>query len=259
MKITCLLENTTRRADMSVEHGLSLLIETDTKTILFDMGQTDLFAKNAQTLGIDLAAVDLCVLSHGHYDHGGGLAAFLSRNETAPVYVHRDAFLPHYNGTQKYIGLDPALAAHPRLHFCDGVTSLGGGMTLYSCNDRPRSSAIVPHGLLVRVGDDFIEDDFRHEQYLLIEEHGQRILISGCSHKGICDIVSWFCPDVLLGGFHISKMACGDGLLSLGEVLSSHPTRYYTCHCTGAEQFAFLAQNMQHLHYLACGDVIGIG
>ena len=258
MKITCLLENTTRRADMRTEHGLSLYIETEDKNILFDMGHTDLFAENARTLGIDLAAVDLCVLSHGHYDHGGGLQTFLAVNDRAPVYVHRDAFLPHHNGTQKYIGLDPALASHPRLHFCDGVTSLGDGLTLYSCNDRPRSPAIVPHGLTERVGDTFIEDDFRHEQYLLIREHGRRILISGCSHKGISDIVSWFSPDILVGGFHISKMDCSETLAAAARELSRYPTEYYTCHCTGETQFAFMRQYMEKLHYLACGNTVEV-
>ena len=76
MKITSILENTSHREDMITEHGLSLYIETGAHKILFDMGQSDAFYKNAQTLGIDLAAVDIAVLSHGHYDHGGGPSKF---------------------------------------------------------------------------------------------------------------------------------------------------------------------------------------
>ncbi|MCI8845747.1 MAG: MBL fold metallo-hydrolase [Lachnospiraceae bacterium] len=72
MKITALLENKTNREDMLTEHGLSLYIETEKHKILFDMGQSDLFAKNAAALGINLSSVDIAVLSHGHYDHGGG-------------------------------------------------------------------------------------------------------------------------------------------------------------------------------------------
>ena len=67
-KITALLENTAARADMQTEHGLSLYVETATKKILFDMGQSDLFAANADALSVDLASVDTAVLSHGHYD-----------------------------------------------------------------------------------------------------------------------------------------------------------------------------------------------
>ena len=63
----------------------------------------------------DLADVDIAVLSHGHYDHGGGLATFLELNKNAPVYINRHAFEPHFNGTEKYIGLDTSLSNHPRL------------------------------------------------------------------------------------------------------------------------------------------------
>ena len=110
MKITALLENTANRSDMKTEHGLSLYIETENKCILFDMGQTTMFTENAKTLGIDLQKVDLAILSHGHYDHGGGLAEFLKIHSHAPILIHRDAFLPHYNGTEKYIGLDASLS-----------------------------------------------------------------------------------------------------------------------------------------------------
>ncbi|MBR5633360.1 MAG: MBL fold metallo-hydrolase, partial [Clostridia bacterium] len=80
MKIVCLAENTTSRDDVGAEHGLSLYVEAAGKKILFDMGQTDLFMKNAEKLGVDLSKVDVAVLSHGHYDHGGGLSAFLKVN-----------------------------------------------------------------------------------------------------------------------------------------------------------------------------------
>ena len=84
MKITALIENTSARG-LPTEHGLSLFVETAERKFLFDMGQTDLFARNAETLGIDLTTVDFAVLSHGHYDHGGGLKAFLALNDHAPV------------------------------------------------------------------------------------------------------------------------------------------------------------------------------
>lgn len=262
MIITSLLENTSARPGIAAEHGLSLYIETATRRILFDMGQTDLFARNAEVLGIDLARVDLAVLSHGHYDHGGGLAAFLEINKTAPVYLTEAAFLPHYNGTQKYIGLDISLQGHPRLRAVSGDLSLGSGLTLLSPNGRERKHSLGAFGLTERVGDVFIPDDFRHEQYLLIEEPlsegGRRVLISGCSHAGIRDIMEWFSPDVLIGGFHVSKMALGEELTALGEALAAHGTEYYTCHCTGMEQYAFLQKRMPRLGYLAGGETLRI-
>ena len=117
IQITALVENTSADPRLGAEHGLSLYIETGAHHILFDMGQTALYAANARALGVDLAGVDLAVLSHGHYDHGGGLAHFLAANPGAPVYLSRYAFEPHYHGSTKNIGLEPALAQNLRLRF----------------------------------------------------------------------------------------------------------------------------------------------
>ncbi len=258
MKIISLLENTAARTDVLSEHGLSLYIEAAGRKILFDMGQTALFAENAKALGVDLAKVDLAVLSHGHYDHGGGLAAFLEINQSAPVYVSEHAFLPHYNGTQKYIGLDTALKGHPRLVTVQDELTIGDGLTLYACNRRQRRHDLGSFGLTERVGDAFIPDDFRHEQYLLIREGERRVLISGCSHKGILDITEWFEPHVLVGGFHFSKMPLDGVLAAAAKALNAHATAYYTCHCTGTEQYEFMKQHMKNLHYLACGETVEV-
>jgi len=249
-----LLENMTEREDMKIEHGLSLYIETEKHKILFDMGQNELFYENAQTLGVDLAKVDIVVLSHGYYDHGGGLRKFLEINDHAPIYIHRDAFLPHYNGTEKYIGLDISLKDNPRLIFTDNEYRINDSLSLFSCNDRERIYAPIASGLNEKVGESFIPDDFRHEQYLLIREQAKTVLISGCSHKGILDIAAWFSPDVLIGGFHYSKLPLDEQLADSARKLASHPTDFYTCHCTGREQFNFMCRYMPSLHYLSCGQ-----
>lgn len=260
MRITALLENTTKRNDMEIEHGLSLYIETDTHKILFDMGQTDLFAKNAKTLGIDLSAVDIAVLSHGHYDHGGGLETFLSLNDKAPVYINRFAFEPHFNALDNYIGLDTnlqtTLVEQNRLRFVGETCTLAPGLTLFSCNERTRSWDLGSFGLTVLDGNNHVPDDFRHEQYLLIEEKGKKVLISGCSHKGIQNIMEWFAPDVLVGGFHFMKLEPGETLDAAAKELNKYPTRYYTGHCTGEAQYAYLKERMAHLEYLSCGKTI---
>lgn len=257
MKITVLLENTAASPDMAVEHGLSLFVETDTKTILFDMGQTDLFAENAEKLGCDLTRVDAAVLSHGHYDHGGGLERFLEINSRAPVYLSPYAFEPHYNGSDKYIGLDTALADHDRLIRTE-EQQIGEGMTLYACRDKSCPRALGTFGLQMEREGVLVPEDFRHEQYLLIEENGRRVLFSGCSHRGVLDIADWFRPDVLIGGFHVSKMAPGTELDAVADTLNRFDTEYYTCHCTGVEQFAYLAERMPRVHYLACGDTLAL-
>ena len=256
MKITCLTENTSQNPGIGAEHGLCLFIETDNRKILFDMGQSDLFYKNAEKLGIDLSQADTAVLSHGHYDHGGGLAEFLEINRKAPVYLSRYAFEPHYNGTEKYIGLDVSLKDNKRLVFTEGETRIDNGFTLFDCNEKEKSRDIGSFGLNVCENGEYLPDDFRHEQYLLIEENGKRVLISGCSHKGIMNIADWFNPDVLIGGFHFSKLPLDETLESYAEYLDGFGTEYYTCHCTGVVQFEFMKKSMKNLNYLSSGQTI---
>ena len=251
MKITALTENTAA-CGLPVEHGLSLFIEQDGRALLFDMGQTDLFAQNAARLGVDLAAVDIAVLSHGHYDHGGGLRRFLELNQKAPVYLSRHAFEPHFNG-ERYIGLDVSLRDSDRLIFTDGVTKIADGITLYSCSDREKVLDLGSFGLNMKQDGKLVPDDFRHEHYLLLEENGKRVLISGCSHRGIINIMEWFKPDVLIGGFHFNKLPLDGALRSYAETLASYDTDYYTCHCTGVEQFEYMKRFMPRLNYLLTG------
>ena len=130
MKITCLTENTSVNDDIKAEHGLSLFIETNEHRILFDMGQTELFSENADKLGVALDTADIAVLSHGHYDHGGGLSEFLKLNEKSPVYMNKNAFGDHYNGTEKYIGLHQSLRDHPRLRFVSAETKISSDVIL---------------------------------------------------------------------------------------------------------------------------------
>lgn len=258
MRITSLAENTSLNDNIGHEHGLSLYIETNKDKILFDMGQTELFSENAKKLGIDLSQVDIAVLSHGHYDHGGGLKQFLSINDKAPIYINQYAFEPHYNGKEKYIGLDVSLQNNERIIYTDNFYKIEDGLTLHSCNDRTKHIELGSFGLNMLINDEMFPDDFRHEQYLLIEENGKRILISGCSHKGILNIAEWFSPDILIGGFHFSKLPLDNTLKGYAEYLNSFDTEYYTCHCTGTEQFGFMKKYMNKLNYLSTGESINI-
>lgn len=256
MKITVLTENTCHKGTLPTEHGLSLYIETENHKILFDTGQTDLFLKNAQTLGIDLKEIDITIISHGHYDHTGGLSAFLRVNKTAPVYLSQYAFEAHYNGQVKYIGMNPALKDNPRLIFTEDFLNLDNELSLHSCNREERKFNLGSFGLNTLKDNDFTPDDFRHEQYLLIKEKGKEVLISGCSHKGILNIVRWFNPDVLVGGFHFSSLLLDDTLRGFAEKLNSYDTDFYTCHCTGTDQYNFMKPFMNRLFYLSTGDCI---
>lgn len=250
MKLVTLIENTACREGLVSEHGLSLYLQTGERHILFDAGQSGAFADNAEKLGVDLKAVDFAVLSHGHYDHGGGLARFLQINDHAPVYLNVHAFAPHYNGKEKYIGLDPRLQKNNRLIFTDGAYKIADGLTLHTLSAPPEDSA----GLMVLENGILQPETFRHEQYLLVEEAGKRILISGCSHKGILQIMKHFQPDVLIGGFHFMKVTEEDRLKAAAGELLQYPTIYYTGHCTGERQYAVMKQILgDRLQYLATG------
>lgn len=261
MKITVLTENTAKDDSFKCEHGLSLYIETNGKKILFDAGQSDIFLKNSKTLGINLGTVDLCILSHGHYDHGGGLKYFLEINNTAPIYINEHAFEPHYNVKGKYIGLDPVLKESGRLIFTNDVCHLDDNMTLYTCNDKKLKYEIEPYGLTCLKNQEKVFEDFRHEQYLLVNENGRKILISGCSHKGIVNIAEIFHPDILIGGFHFKDIELDDkGKSVLSEkarLLLKEKTAYYTCHCTGTLQFDYLKEIMgNRVKYISAGTEI---
>jgi len=263
MIIKVLAENHTVKEGFIPEHGLSLYIEANGKKLLFDMGKTDAFAKNAELLGVDLADVDFAILSHGHYDHGGGLAKFLEINSKAPVYVSRYAFGEHYaDNSARFIGIDKSLKGNKRLVSTGDYLMILDGFELFSFNDRTRPYKTETFALTAKIDGEFIEEDFRHEQYLMINENDRKILISGCSHKGILNIVEWTKPDVLVGGFHFFKVDIKDGMSDFldnaAKVLSSYGTSYYTCHCTGEEQFEYLKNKMNNLEYISCGDVVEV-
>ena len=85
MRFQFLMENKTDRDGLVAEHGLSVYIDTHGRKILFDTGASELFIKNAEKLNVDLSAVEELVISHGHYDHTGGVPAFCEINKIAPV------------------------------------------------------------------------------------------------------------------------------------------------------------------------------
>lgn len=246
MKVTVLIENTSTRSGLIAEHGLSLLIETGGQRILFDTGASPAFAGNAEALGIDLNTVDIAILSHGHYDHGGGIARFLEINKHAPVWLSRHAFEPHFNAAGKDIGLSPALTGNPRFRTAPAeVLELAPGISLHPARLLPTTYPVAGEGMTTLEKGHPAPDDFRHEQYLLIEEHGRRILFSGCSHRGILNIATHFRPDILIGGFHLRHTPAAQ-LHDIAEILRQLPTYFYTGHCTGAAELDILQQHLAH-------------
>ena len=115
MKITTLIENTKaeKSASVEAEHGISLFVEFNSRKLLFDTGASSRFFENAKELNHVLEDIDMAVISHGHFDHGGGLETFITENLDAPIYVKGEAFKSYHKKIaglfNKYIGLDGTL------------------------------------------------------------------------------------------------------------------------------------------------------
>jgi len=174
MLIVTLVEDTPSGGQLSSEHGLSMYIETEKHRLLFDMGQTSIFAENAARMNIDLSEVDIAVISHGHYDHGGGLKTFMNINKSAKIFVSRNAFGDHYSegaeGTKRYIGLDKNLERNERIIFAGDNLVIDGELEIFS---GVKGERYIPAGnryLFRKAGEAFLQDDFAHEQNLIISE-----------------------------------------------------------------------------------------
>ncbi|MEA4832413.1 MAG: MBL fold metallo-hydrolase [Oscillospiraceae bacterium] len=274
MIIKVLSENTSISEKLSCEHGLSLYIETVNHRLLFDTGASGLFAENAVKLGVDLKKVDTVIISHGHYDHGGGLRTFLDINKNAKVYFQEKAFEKHYSnrsgGEKAYIGLDEALLTNDRFIFCTDRLKIDDELELFS---GVKAEILVPSGnadLFKKTGDIFIQDDFAHEQNLIINEGNITLLIAGCAHNGIINIVGQFnknnghMPDYVLGGFHLyskgtKQNEAPDMVDKIGKFLLETNSKYYTCHCTGMESYNRLKAVMREkIDYISTGNQLGI-
>ena len=248
MRIVTLVENTCGREGCTAEHGLSVYVETDRHRLLADAGQTNAVLKNAAVLGIDLSLVDTVILSHGHYDHSGGILPFSAVNDSAAVYMQESAALPHFNG-ERYIGIDTAITDLPNVHLLHG--SLGIDEELFLFSEITGGRCFPKGNLKLLTEKDGVRrpDDFEHEQCLVISHGGRRILISGCAHSGILNILDRYkeifgnLPDIVISGFHMMRR---DGnytdedkeiILHTAEELAKTDAVFFTGHCTG--DFAF--------------------
>ena len=271
MIVKTLAENTSISEEFGSEHGLSLYIETMDYKILFDVGVSGLFLENAKKLDVNIADVDFLIISHGHYDHGGGLKVFLQENNTADIFVHPQAFGKHYalrsNEKLEYIGLDEGLDRSEQIIFTSDRFFIGREIQMYSDVIQKEPQPASNSGLLIEKNGQMTDDTFAHEQNLIIEEDGKMLLVTGCAHNGIVNIVEHFytlkgrMPDYVIGGFHLSSRSGGDEnpkvIDKIGKYLLDTKAKYYTCHCTGIEPYNRLKSIMgDNIEYLSTGSEI---
>ena len=274
MKVITLLENTACREDVAVGHGLSQYIETENHKILFDMGPGESFTANAEKLGVDLAAVDIAVLSHGHNDHSGGLRRFFSLNDHAKVYVHPAAFGSYWaveaDGTGKYLGLEDGLRAEFADRFVEvsGVTVIDDTLTLFDTVGSDFPAVDTSARLKEKTPEGYVPDRFAHEHNLVVREGEKTVVFGGCAHRGIVNIRDAAAailgrePGALVSGFHLFNLTegneQGDALIrKTGEELLHGGTVYYTGHCTGEHAYTLMKEIMgEKLQKISTGGVL---
>ncbi len=272
MKIINLIENTKGINACLIEHGLSFYIETESHKLLVDTGASNSFLDNANTLGVDLTKVDTVILSHGHYDHAGGILGFLEQNDTATIWMQQSAGDKYYHKSvteERYIGIDPHILESNQIHCIEGNYSIDKELFIFSGIKERKLWPAGNRELKVKRKEEFSQDEFMHEQYLVVEEKGKQVLISGCAHNGILNILEEYeriyggAPDVVISGFHLQqKSGYSEEDIEVIEKIARElkersNTRFYTGHCTGEIPYQIMSEIMgEQLVYVHSGDRI---
>lgn len=270
MKIITLLENKSSKKELKSSHGLSLYIEHHGKKILFDLGPNRDFFSNAEQLNINLKDVDYVIISHGHYDHATELNFFLNYNTKAKVYISEHAFEKHVGKVGilvKDIGIK-AVKDTNRLHYVTDTLTLEPGITITPTVSF-KQEVLSDERLFVKKDGKYIKDEFHHEIYLILSEDNKNVLVSGCSHKGIANIISTLEKkrniifDYVIGGFHFKRFNKANQshqqyLTKIGNQFNRKRTNFYACHCTGDDAFEYLDNLMKNLNPLHTGDELDL-
>jgi 7,8-dihydropterin-6-yl-methyl-4-(beta-D-ribofuranosyl)aminobenzene 5'-phosphate synthase len=275
MIITTLIENTQadHKNGLAAEHGLSLHISFDKKVILFDTGASDSFSKNAEKLGVDPGAADAAVLSHHHYDHGGGLARFFALNPNAKVYLKKppdgDCYFKAFLFRKRYIGLDrDVFKTYPaRFAFIEEFTEILSDVYVFTDIGTTYPKPKGNRYLYVKRNTQWCLDNFAHELIMAIRENGKLIIFTGCSHNGMLNMIdtvtkkfSGIPIKAVIGGFHLvglpkfnTMAGTKSEIQNIARKLLNYPVQsIYTGHCTGQKAYAVLksvlGEKLQRLH-----------
>lgn len=242
MKLTVLADNTTLIDHYYLgEPAVSYYIEDGDTKLLFDAGYSDVFIKNAETLGIDLSSVSMMVFSHGHNDHTGGLLS-LSRNNMlsgCTVIAHSLAFRPKFYKETSIGSLLTEDEVAERFHFTphsspvqvsEHLTFLGEIPSLHDFEPR---KAIGTYHDVDGVHPDCVLDD----SALVFKNENGLFIITGCSHSGICNIIDYamtVCGDDritgVIGGFHLFDVT-PQVEKTIAYLKKHNISQLYPCHC----------------------------
>jgi len=248
MKITTLVEDTATKPKLIAEHGLSMLIETGENNILFDTGQLFALLYNARVLNIDLSKVDKIVLSHGHYDHTGGLKKVLSRTGKVDVYAHPDIFAPKYakeKERKRYIGIpcereeleNKGAVFHLNkkpLQISDDITTTGEIKRITDFESISDNLCVLRDGHLA-------PDELLDDQALIIRAATDKIVVVlGCTHAGLVNTlqhVSELTGDIpismIIGGTHLLHSSGCRIKRTIDAIKGFGVKKVATSHCTG--------------------------
>lgn len=270
MKATVLIDNI-GCGELTGEWGLSIHIEYEGKKFLLDTGASDRFLENAQRLGIRLSEVDYAILSHAHYDHTNGLAAFLSVNSKAPVFLSPEAGENCYAGLgfiSKYIGMPKGVAGMKpeRMRRPEGVAEICEGVFLVPHSASGLGKIGRRNHLLVKRGRRYLPDDFSHEQTLVFRTEKGLVLLNSCSHAGpdiITDEVLKAFPGehiaAYIGGLHLFRLSEREVNAVADKLAACRIDHIYTGHCTGEKAFEILTDRFgDRILQFKCGMEITI-
>ena len=246
MRFTVLNENTAGKRGFLAEHGLSVLIVHQGRKILFDTGQTDVFLHNAEKIGETLSDLDAIILSHGHFDHCGGLEYLAKQRKLPPVYVRKTAFLNKQainddKKTYRIIGIpwkqellrETEVLTDDKQEIFPGVWVLGNVPYTVPFEKKP-GIFFIDRGGEKQL--DYMED----EQLLVIETEKGLCVFAGCCHAGIINCLSYVKKSFpgrpvysVLAGMHLS--AAGDERIdqTIEALKGMDISVLMPVHCTG--------------------------
>jgi 7,8-dihydropterin-6-yl-methyl-4-(beta-D-ribofuranosyl)aminobenzene 5'-phosphate synthase len=272
MTITSLVDDYSPKRALVGEHGLSFHIETGVTRLLFDTGQSGLVVDNARRMGIDLSSLDAVVLSHGHYDHGGGLAALAELiRRPIPLYAGKGITDPRYSKVGEKlvsIGLEAvAMTIGKAFPACivESRREIAKGLCVLPKAEGGDGNSALPRFIRISEGTEAV-DRFDDELSLVAYDEEGIAVITGCAHRGIVNIARQAMAafpgrslKALIGGFHLveaSPEVLADTALALAAL---DPHEVYCAHCTGLSGYAALCQLLPgKVRWLSCGARIDL-